>query len=120
MFGGMFDGKVSPPMGAWVALKFASLIDPAIAYDVYADRPWVLSPVFCSMNIVDVRDAQYSWKELEEKFGSTSVVDQVTSLKNSSRSEGALNGSDNGLLKSKAKSSDPVSPLLSTANPLTR
>ncbi|KXS17095.1 hypothetical protein M427DRAFT_122185 [Gonapodya prolifera JEL478] len=77
MFGGMFDGKVAPPMGAWVALKFAGLIDPAIAYDIYADRPWILSPMFCSMNIVDVRDAPCTWKELEEKYGCTSIVDQV-------------------------------------------
>ena len=78
MFGGMFDDTVSPPLGSWVALKFAQIIDPAITYEIYSDRPWILSPVFCSMNIVDARDAKYTWKQLEEKFeGCKSVVDQV-------------------------------------------
>src|SRR4051812_41787835 len=86
MFGGMFDGKVAPPMGAWVALKFAQLIDPAITYDIYSERPWILSPVFCSMNIVDVRKAEHTWEELESKFGND-LFDHLASLAGPSLSD---------------------------------
>jgi Protein of unknown function (DUF1769) len=43
--------------GTWVALKFASLIDPALQYDVYCEKPWFLSPLLCAMNVVNVAKA---------------------------------------------------------------
>lgn len=57
MFGADFDKKCNPPTGTWVALKFASLIDPALEYDVYCEKPWLLSPLLCSMNILNVQKA---------------------------------------------------------------
>ncbi|KAJ3196709.1 hypothetical protein HK101_008048 [Irineochytrium annulatum] len=54
IFGAEFEKKVSPPTGAWVAVKFANLIDPALITDMYSDRPWLYSPMLCSMNIVNV------------------------------------------------------------------
>ncbi|TPX39212.1 hypothetical protein SeMB42_g06406 [Synchytrium endobioticum] len=56
-FGAEFDDKVSPPTGAWIAMKFANLIDPALAADLYADKPWLYSPMLCAMNIMNVRKA---------------------------------------------------------------
>jgi hypothetical protein len=35
-------------------MKFATLIDPALQTDVYADSPWIFSPILCSMNTVNV------------------------------------------------------------------
>ncbi|TPX30952.1 hypothetical protein SmJEL517_g05628 [Synchytrium microbalum] len=57
VFGSEFDDKVSPPTGAWIAMKFANLIDPALAADLYADKPWLYSPMLCAMNILNVRKA---------------------------------------------------------------
>ncbi|KAJ3312871.1 hypothetical protein HDU76_002786 [Blyttiomyces sp. JEL0837] len=54
VFGAEFEHKVNPPTGAWLAIKFANLIDPALITDMYADRPWLYSPMLCSMNIVNV------------------------------------------------------------------
>jgi hypothetical protein len=54
MFGAEFEEKVNPPTGTWIAMKFANLIDPALLHDAYCDKPWVLSPLLCAMNIVNV------------------------------------------------------------------
>ncbi|KAJ3181940.1 hypothetical protein HDU85_003457 [Gaertneriomyces sp. JEL0708] len=58
VFGAEFEKKVAPPTGAWVAIKFANLIDPALKTDVYAEKPWLWSPVLCAMNIVNVAKAK--------------------------------------------------------------
>eukprot|EP00842_Homolaphlyctis_polyrhiza_P000734 jgi/Hompol1/1661/HPOL_005674-RA len=58
VFGAEFDHKVSPPTGSWIALKFANLIDPALQSDIYSDKPWLFSPILCSMNIVNVSPAK--------------------------------------------------------------
>ncbi|KAI8826998.1 NADH(P)-binding-domain-containing protein [Fimicolochytrium jonesii] len=57
VFGSAFEHKVTPPTGAWVAIKFANLIDPALKSDIYADKPWLWSPALCSYNIVNVTKA---------------------------------------------------------------
>ncbi|KAJ3213195.1 hypothetical protein HDU67_003173 [Dinochytrium kinnereticum] len=54
IFGAEFENKVSPPTGAWLAIKFANYIDPALITDMYSERPWLYSPMLCSMNIVNV------------------------------------------------------------------
>ncbi|KAJ3102202.1 hypothetical protein HDU97_000699 [Phlyctochytrium planicorne] len=54
IFGAEFENKVSPPTGAWLAVKFANYIDPALITDMYSDRPWLYSPMLCSMNTVNV------------------------------------------------------------------
>lgn len=60
VFGAEFERKVSPPTGAWLAIKFANLIDPALLTDLYSDAPWLYSPILCSMNIVNVQPASES------------------------------------------------------------
>ncbi|KAI8914868.1 hypothetical protein DFJ77DRAFT_500774 [Powellomyces hirtus] len=57
VFGSSFERKVTPPTGAWVAMKFANLIDPALKSDVYAEKPWLWSPALCSYNVVNVTKA---------------------------------------------------------------
>lgn len=46
---------VNPPTGAWLAIKFANLIDPALQTDLYGEKPWLFSPMLCAMNIVNVK-----------------------------------------------------------------
>ncbi|KAI9325107.1 hypothetical protein DFJ73DRAFT_220223 [Zopfochytrium polystomum] len=58
VFGAEFEHKVSPPTGAWLAVKFANYIDPALITDMYSDRPWLYSPMLCSMNTVNVVKAE--------------------------------------------------------------
>jgi hypothetical protein len=41
-----------------MAIKFANIIDPALEADLYAEKPWFQSPIFCAMNILNVEDAQ--------------------------------------------------------------
>ncbi|KAJ3232200.1 hypothetical protein HDU81_003248 [Chytriomyces hyalinus] len=57
MFGAEFQHKVNPPTGAWLAMKFANIIDPALVADLYSNTPWLYSPMLCSMNIVNVVNA---------------------------------------------------------------
>jgi hypothetical protein len=57
VFGAEFEKKCTPPTGTWVAMKFANLIDPALQSDVYADKPWLFSPMLCSMNILHILKA---------------------------------------------------------------
>ncbi|KAJ3078640.1 hypothetical protein HDU99_000460, partial [Rhizoclosmatium hyalinum] len=54
VFGAEFEHKVNPPTGAWLAMKFANMIDPALLADLYAEKPWLYSPILCSMNIANV------------------------------------------------------------------
>lgn len=46
----------SPPSIFGIALKFANWIDPALQFDVHCEKPWFLSPLLCSMNIVNVQN----------------------------------------------------------------
>ncbi|KAJ3088980.1 hypothetical protein HK102_007479 [Quaeritorhiza haematococci] len=59
IFGAEFENKVNPPTGAWIAIKFANLIDPALATDIYSNTPWLFSPMLCAMNIVNVQEASH-------------------------------------------------------------
>ena len=59
LFGTEFERKCSPPTGSWIAIKFANLIDPALQADIYADQPWLMSPILCSMNVVNVKQATH-------------------------------------------------------------
>ncbi|KAI8611100.1 hypothetical protein BC830DRAFT_1069133 [Chytriomyces sp. MP71] len=54
VFGAEFEHKVNPPTGAWLAMKFANMIDPALVADLYSETPWLYSPMLCSMNIANV------------------------------------------------------------------
>lgn len=55
LFGADFDKQIQLPIGTWIAMKFATLIDPAIQSDVYCEKPWILSPLLCAMNTVSCR-----------------------------------------------------------------
>ena len=57
MFGSQFEKKCTPPYGSSIAMKFATLIDPALQTDIFCDSPWIFSPLLCSMNVVNVQKA---------------------------------------------------------------
>lgn len=46
---------VNPPTGAWLAIKFANLIDPALQTDLFGEKPWLYSPLLCAMNVVNIK-----------------------------------------------------------------
>lgn len=54
VFGSQFEKKCTPPFGTSVAMRFANLIDPALITDVFAESPWIFSPLLCSMNTINV------------------------------------------------------------------
>ncbi|KAJ3129292.1 hypothetical protein HK100_008715 [Physocladia obscura] len=60
VFGAEFERKVNPPTGAWLAMKFANMIDPALLADLYSDTPWLYSPALCAMNTAHVIKAPSS------------------------------------------------------------
>jgi hypothetical protein len=58
IFGSEFEKKIIAPTGSWIAVKFATLIDPAIQVDLFCDQPWFYSPLVCSMNTMRVMKAE--------------------------------------------------------------
>jgi hypothetical protein len=51
-FGAEFKKKINPPFGTLLGLKLARLIDPGLETDLYSDTPWLKSPLFCAMNVI--------------------------------------------------------------------
>jgi len=64
-FGAQFDDKVSPPYVAYPAFKLAQVIDPALRFELNADKPWLLSPAFCAMNTIQVLPAPKPISEIQ-------------------------------------------------------
>jgi hypothetical protein len=58
LFGSEFEKKITAPTGSWIAVKFATLIDPAIQVDLFCEQPWFYSPLVCSMNTMRVMKAE--------------------------------------------------------------
>jgi hypothetical protein len=54
IFGSEFEKKIVAPTGSWIAVKFASLIDPCVQVDLFCEKPWFYSPLVCSMNTMRV------------------------------------------------------------------
>ncbi|KDE05196.1 hypothetical protein MVLG_04437 [Microbotryum lychnidis-dioicae p1A1 Lamole] len=48
------------PYGTAAALKIAPLIDPALTHDIYADRPWALSPLLATMQHIQAEETDPS------------------------------------------------------------
>ncbi|KAK4053383.1 hypothetical protein OIV83_001547 [Microbotryomycetes sp. JL201] len=58
------------PWGTAAALKFVGVVDPALTHDLYADKPWALSPFISTMNYISVnrlQDAQRATLDLPAK-----------------------------------------------------
>ncbi|KAK4684002.1 hypothetical protein P7C73_g6208, partial [Tremellales sp. Uapishka_1] len=56
VFGNVFEKPIkdSLPWGTSVATKFMYLVDPTLELDIYADKPWALSPTLATMNYLSV------------------------------------------------------------------
>ncbi|BEI84095.1 hypothetical protein CcaverHIS002_0406990 [Cutaneotrichosporon cavernicola] len=52
VFGNVFERPIrdSLPWGTAIATRFMHFVDPTLELDVYADKPWALSPVLATMN----------------------------------------------------------------------
>lgn len=55
VFGAVFDRKISAPYGASLAMTFANYIDPSLKSDLYCSKPWLLSPLVCAMNTLNIK-----------------------------------------------------------------
>ncbi|KAJ3275737.1 hypothetical protein HDV01_007204 [Terramyces sp. JEL0728] len=66
-FGAVFDNPIKPPYGTQIGLAVANLIDPSLKADLYCQKPWLLSPVLCSMNVISVSPPEHT---TSAKFGS--------------------------------------------------
>ncbi|KAJ1549658.1 hypothetical protein HK096_011206, partial [Nowakowskiella sp. JEL0078] len=56
VFGLEFDDKVRLPSGVGLAIKIAQWLDPSLRADLYADKPWIMSPFVTAMNSLAVYD----------------------------------------------------------------
>ncbi|KAJ3367616.1 hypothetical protein HDU91_001250 [Kappamyces sp. JEL0680] len=70
VFGAVFDAPISPPFGTSIGLRIANLIDPSLRADLYCSKPWLLSPLVCAMNVLNVQyadplDPRYATKPVQ-------------------------------------------------------
>ncbi|CED83829.1 Protein of unknown function DUF1769 [Phaffia rhodozyma] len=63
VFGNVFDKPIrdSLPWGTSVALKFMNFIDPNMKSDVYADKPWALSPLLSTVPYLVWSSSNSKW-----------------------------------------------------------
>ncbi|ORX35601.1 hypothetical protein BD324DRAFT_630814 [Kockovaella imperatae] len=56
LFGNVFERPIKDhlPWGTSVAMRFTSYIDPTLIHDVYADKPWAMSPVLSCMSVLSL------------------------------------------------------------------
>lgn len=71
VFGNTFDRPIkdSLPYGTSVATKAVHYIDPALELDLYADKPWALSPLLATFPVVRVSstDSAPKWSHDQPK-----------------------------------------------------
>ncbi|KAL8280942.1 hypothetical protein RQP46_006621 [Phenoliferia psychrophenolica] len=56
LWGNEWDKPIrdSLPYGTTAALKFVGLVDPTLTHDLYADKPWALSPLLSTVNYLSL------------------------------------------------------------------
>ncbi|GAA5968951.1 hypothetical protein JCM11641_000788 [Rhodosporidiobolus odoratus] len=57
MFGNVWQKPIRDylPYGTSAALRFVKYVDPSLTCDLYADKPWALSPLFATLQRLSVR-----------------------------------------------------------------
>ncbi|OXG17580.1 hypothetical protein C367_05068 [Cryptococcus neoformans Ze90-1] len=85
VFGNTFERPIkdSLPWGTSVATKFMYFIDPTLELDIYADKPWALSPALATMNYLSLEDGSKVGKDLMVK------EDSLEFIKSKAKDEGA-------------------------------
>jgi len=55
LYGNVFEKPIRDhlPYGTAAALKFVNFVDPSLEQDIYADKPWALSPLVATMNYLN-------------------------------------------------------------------
>ncbi|EPX74237.1 DUF1769 family protein [Schizosaccharomyces octosporus yFS286] len=68
LFGNQFDKPLRDilPTGSSYMMKGLKLVDPAIEYDLYCDRPWAFSPFYATMTKFTTANAQPPLKYFDE------------------------------------------------------
>ncbi|WWC62235.1 uncharacterized protein I303_104831 [Kwoniella dejecticola CBS 10117] len=58
VFGNVFEKPIRDnlPWGTSIATKFMYFVDPTVEADIYADKPWALSPALATMAHLSLRD----------------------------------------------------------------
>ncbi|XAO27376.1 hypothetical protein I312_106229 [Cryptococcus bacillisporus CA1280] len=76
VFGNTFERSIkdSLPWGTSVATKFMYFIDPTLELDIYADKPWALSPALATMNYLSLEDGSKVEKDLVVKENSLEFI----------------------------------------------
>ncbi|KAK4700283.1 hypothetical protein P7C70_g5967, partial [Phenoliferia sp. Uapishka_3] len=56
LWGNEWDNPIreSLPYGTSAALKFVHFVDPTLTHDIYADKPWALSPLLSTVNFLSL------------------------------------------------------------------
>ncbi|KIR26386.1 hypothetical protein I309_04725 [Cryptococcus deuterogattii LA55] len=75
VFGNTFERSIkdSLPWGTSVATKFI-FIDPTLELDIYADKPWALSPALATMNYLSLEDGSKVGRDLVVKENSLEFI----------------------------------------------
>ncbi|KAM0748231.1 DUF1769-domain-containing protein [Meredithblackwellia eburnea MCA 4105] len=75
MWGNEWDKPLrdSLPYGTSAALKFANVVDPTLRHDIYADKPWALSPLLSTVNYLSItklpsgdKETPFDWEVPED------------------------------------------------------
>ncbi|ORY22827.1 hypothetical protein BCR39DRAFT_487597 [Naematelia encephala] len=68
VFGNVFEKSVKDhlPWGTSIATKFMYFVDPTLEIDIYADKPWALSPTLACMNYLSLGTSKPEGHVVEE------------------------------------------------------
>ncbi|GAA5943121.1 DUF1769 domain-containing protein [Sporobolomyces koalae] len=59
LFGNTWEKPIKDylPYGTAAALRFVKYVDPTLSCDLYADKPWALSPLFSTLQYLSVKES---------------------------------------------------------------
>ncbi|KWU43016.1 DUF1769-domain-containing protein, partial [Rhodotorula sp. JG-1b] len=81
LFGNVWQKPIKSylPYGTSAALRFMRYIDPSMDCDLYADKPWALSPLFATLQYLSAREASAS-EGLTSKFIPDAFPEDISPL----------------------------------------
>lgn len=105
------ERKIRPPMGAWLAIRFAKFVDPGFTADgMYLERrPWAGSWMLCGMNVVNVTKAPQGSEEITGDNTHRKRINEKLDADNVKTNSCEDNGTT--AMSSSQSTSDPSSPL---------
>jgi len=79
VFGNIFDRALPLPTGSSLAMKFIEMKDPTLEHDLYASRPWLLSPLFSTVQYLSYTDTNVPANEPLPAFPPTACIAENSS-----------------------------------------